>query len=132
MSMELNQKKMEFQSQNETYSINQQIQKVAENNKLIEVQNSAKIAALDNTLLYKDKEKQQEFTHQEIAMEVQKAGYGPNVLKAMILEKTEQIYKNLDISEMKVVNLGGGDGSGSNSTGRLIAETMATYNAMKS
>jgi hypothetical protein len=70
MSMELNQKKMEFQSQNETYSINQQIQKVAENNKLIEVQNSAKIAALDNTLLYKDKEKQQEFTHQEIAMEV--------------------------------------------------------------
>jgi hypothetical protein len=36
----------------------------------------------------------------------------------MILEKTEQIYSNLDISEMKVVNMaGGGD--------NLIAETMA-------
>jgi hypothetical protein len=42
----------------------------------------------------------------------------------MILEKTEQIYKNLDINEMKVVNMGQGGGS---STQNMIAETMATY-----
>jgi hypothetical protein len=42
----------------------------------------------------------------------------------MILEKTEEIYKNLDINEMKVVNSAGG---GQNA----IADTMATYQALK-
>lgn len=46
----------------------------------------------------------------------------------MILEKTEEIYKNLDINEMKVINMGN---TGGNSTQNMIAETMATYQAMK-
>jgi len=75
-------------------------------------------------LLYKDKEVQQENLHKEKTLSAKEAGYGPNVLKAMILEKTEEIYKNLDIKEMKVVNMEGG---GQNA----IADTMATYQALK-
>jgi hypothetical protein len=60
-------------------------------------------------------------------MEVYKEGYGPNVLKAMVLEKTENIYKSLDIKDMKVVNVSGGQ---TNSTTKFIAEAIATYGAL--
>jgi len=45
-------------------------------------------------------------------LKVKEDGYTPNVLKAMVLDTTENIYKSLNISDMKVVNIGGGDGSG--------------------
>ncbi len=62
-------------------------------------------------------------------MKVKKQGFTPNVMKAMVLDKTADIYKSLSISEMKVVNIGSND-KGS-STQKLISETMATYTALK-
>ena len=57
---------------------------------------------------------------------VKEKGYTPNVLKAKVLETTKDIYKKLKISEMKVVNVGGGSG-GKGSMGSALAETLATY-----
>jgi hypothetical protein len=57
--------------------------------------------------------------------------YTPNVLKAMVLQSTEKIYKSLQISEMKVVNVGGGAGSGHQDTaGQLMAQMFASYKAL--
>jgi len=39
--------------------------------------------------LCEDKVKQQKFKSEEDTLKIKKAGYGPNVLKAMVLEKTE-------------------------------------------
>ena len=83
---------------------------------------------LDNKLLTEDKVKQSTFDLREKTLKVKQEGYGPNVMKAMVLNKTAEIYKSLDINEMKVVNVGGGQGK---STQNMIAETMATYNALK-
>jgi len=38
--------------------------------------------------------------------------YNENVLKAKVLETTVEVYKQLQIQEMKVVNIGGGVGAG--------------------
>lgn len=59
-----------------------------------------------------DKNKAQELQHMAKLLKVKEEGYTPNVLKAMVLDTTENIYKSLNISEMKVVNIGGGEGSG--------------------
>ena len=44
----------------------------------------------------------------EQELKVKTEGYSETVLKGMILDKTEAIYKNLDIKEMKVVNIASG------------------------
>lgn len=77
---------------------------------------------LDNKLKIADKNKQQELAHMKRALEIKEAGYTPNVLKAMVLETTENIYKHLNISEMKVINMNGGGGAGGtqDAAGQLI------------
>lgn len=42
-----------------------------------------------------DLNKQQEFAHMEKDLKIKAAGYTDNVLKAMVLETTENIYKKL-------------------------------------
>jgi len=41
---------------------------------------------------------------------IKEKGYTENVLKAMVLDTTKDIYKQLRIDSMKVVNVGGGSG----------------------
>lgn len=54
--------------------------------------------------------------------------YTDNVLQAMILETTENVYKRLSIKEMNVVNMGGSGNQ--DPAGQLIAQMMTSYNAM--
>jgi hypothetical protein len=49
----------------------------------------------------------------------------------MVLETTESIYKNLNISEMKVVNMnGGGAGGSQDPAGQLIGQVMASVKSI--
>jgi hypothetical protein len=45
----------------------------------------------------------------------------------MVLETTENIYKHLNISEMKVINMNGGGANGTqDAAGQLIGQVMAS------
>lgn len=57
-------------------------------------------------------------------------GYTDNVLKAMVLDTTKDIYKHLNIKEMKVLNMGGGSGGNQDTAGQLIAQVAASYKAI--
>jgi hypothetical protein len=112
MQLELDKKRMEYKGQNELYNIELQIKKQLETNKLNEVKYQAQQIELDYRLKIADKQKQQELDHLAKLLKVKEEGYTPNVLKGMVLDTTEKIYKSLNISEMKVVNIGGGGGEG--------------------
>lgn len=59
-----------------------------------------------------DKVKKQELEHEKQIYQMKTEGYTEPVLKAMVLESTEKIYRHLGIKDMKVVNVsGGGQGS---------------------
>ena len=55
----------------------------------------------------KDQVQTQDRNELEKELKVKSEGYGENVIKGMILDKTESIYKHLNINDMKIVNLGG-------------------------
>ena len=50
----------------------------------------------------------------------------------MVLETTASIYKNLNIREMKVVNMSGGgaDGGSQDPAGQLIGQVMASVKSI--
>ena len=86
---------------------------------------------MDNKLKIADKNKQQELAHFQKQLAIKEKGLTPNVLKAMVLETTESIYKNLNISEMKVVNMsGGGAGGSQDPAGQLIGQVMASVKSI--
>jgi|DEB0MinimDraft_12_1074336.scaffolds.fasta_scaffold102275_1 hypothetical protein len=60
--------------------------------------------------------------HEKKTLKMKSENYSDNVLKSMVIEATKDIYKHLNISEMKVVNVGGGAGSGhQDAAGQLMA-----------
>jgi len=63
---------------------------------------------LDNELEKQKKKEAAEFTNMERTLAIKEKGYTENVLKAMVLDTTKDIYQRLKISEMKVVNIAGG------------------------
>jgi len=66
-----------------------------------------------------DRKKQIEFKHQKELLQIKSEGYTDQVLKSMVLESTERIYRNLRIN-MKVVNVGGNNGGHQDTAGQLI------------
>jgi len=111
MQLELEKKRMEFQGNNEIYNIELQIKKQFETNKLNDVKYQAQQVDFDNRLKLADKNKQQELAHFQKQLKIKEEGLTDNILKAMVLETTENIYKHLNISEMKVVNMNNGSGN---------------------
>lgn len=63
---------------------------------------------LDNELEKQKKKEAAEFANMERTLAIKEKGYTENVLKAMVLDTTKDIYQRLKISEMKVVNIAGG------------------------
>lgn len=66
--------------------------------------------ALDNELAKNKKREDAELNLTRKTLEIKEKGYTENVLKAMVLETTKDIYRQLRIDSMKVVNVGGGSG----------------------
>lgn len=77
-----------------------------------------------------DRKKQIEFKHQKDQLKIKSDGYTDNVLKSMVLESTERIYRNLKIGDMRVVNVGGNNGAHQDTAGQLIGQMMASYKAI--
>jgi len=45
-------------------------------------------------------------------LKIKNDGFTPNVLKSMVIDTTQKIYENINIKEMRVLNMGGKDGQG--------------------
>ena len=54
-------------------------------------------------------------------LELKEKFYKGNYMKSMILQKTEQIYGELKVSEMKIINIADQGDSKKDSTGQLIS-----------
>lgn len=128
MYNELERKKFEFSGQSEIFEMEQQIKLEAEKQKLKQVQYQTEQMALDNELMAKNKKAKQELENEKNQLQLQAECYTDNVLKAKVLETTENIYKRLHISEMKVVNMSGAQNQ--DPAGQLLAQMMTSYNAI--
>lgn len=128
MYNELERKKLEFSGQSEIFEMEQQIKLEAEKQKLKQVQYQTEQMALDNELMAKNKRRQQELEIEKNQLRLQAECYTDNVLKAKVLDTTENIYKRLHISEMKVVNMSGAQNQ--DPAGQLLAQMMTSYNAI--
>lgn len=64
-----------------------------------------------------DRKQQQVFKHQKELLKIKSEGYTDKVLKSMVLESTERIYRNLKIGDMRVVNVGGNNGGHQDTAG---------------
>jgi len=83
----------------------------AEKRKLHQVQYDTRKVELQNQLELDKLKKEQEFTQKVDQLKLKNDCYTKNVLKSMVLDTTKDIYKNLDIKDMKVVNMGGENGN---------------------
>lgn len=59
-------------------------------------------------LLQQDVIEKQEISHQRELLKMKAECYTDNIMKSMILETTKDVYSNLRIPEMKVINMGPG------------------------
>ena len=131
MSLELDKKRLEFNGDQELYQIELACKKEGENQRLNKIKFETQQMNLDNELEKDNKRKKIEFDNMAALLKIKDQGYTDNVLKAMILDTTKDIYKSLNIKELKVCNLGGGAGSGNQDTaGQLIAQVAASYKAI--
>jgi len=131
MSLELDKKRLEFNGDQELYQIELAIKKEAENQRLNKIKFETQQQNLDNELEKDAKRKKIEFDNMAALLKIKDQGYTDNVLKAMILDTTKDIYKSLNIKELKVCNLGGaGSGGNQDTAGQLIAQVAASYKAI--
>lgn len=63
-------------------------------------------------------------------LKIQKEGLTENIIKHNALEACEEIYKQLNISEMSVINMGGAGDSG-NAMAKAIAQYQQVSKVMK-
>lgn len=130
MYNELERKKLEFNGQSELYAMKLQIDKEAQKQNLKKVEYETEQLALDNQLNCEDKRTKQRLQHMQNELKMKAECYTENILKAKVLETTESIYKQLHISEMKVVNMSGNNNQ--DPAGQLLAQMMNTYQAVSS
>jgi len=81
---------------------------------------------LQNQLELEALQKEQEFTQQVDQLKLKNDCYTQNVINSMVLDTTKDIYKNIDIKEMKVVNMGGENGN-QDPAGQLLGQMVNSY-----
>lgn len=128
MYNELERKKLEFNGKSEVYQMELQIKKESKTQELKQVQYATEQQTLDNALQSNNKRAKQQQDTLKAQLKVQAECYTDNVLKAKVLETTENIYKQLNISEMKVINMSGSENQ--DPAGQLLAQMMNTYNTV--
>lgn len=128
MYNELERKKLEFNGKSEIYQMELEIKKEAKKQELKNAQYETEQQALDNVLETNRKRTKQIHDSQKAQLQLQAECYTDNVLKAKVLDTTENIYRKLNISEMKVINMSGA--SNQDPAGQLLAQMMNTYNTV--
>ena len=81
----------------------------------------------ENQLKLEQMEKDQEFEQLKESLKIKNDSYTPNVLKSMVLDTTKDIYKSLNIKDMRVLNMGGGANGNQDPAGQLLGQMLASY-----
>lgn len=110
MAIELAKKRIQLNGDNEVFRIKQNTAQEAQQQKLNQVRYETEQSALDNELAKTKKREDKELLLTEKTLAIKEKGYTENVLKAMVLDTQKDIYRQLRIDSMKVVNVGGGSG----------------------
>lgn len=64
-------------------------------------------------------------------LKIKNDGFTPNVLKSMVIDTTHKIYNNINIKEMRVLNMGGKDGQGNHDpAAQLLDQMMTSYKSL--
>lgn len=110
---EMQQRRIELAARQELFEMQKRVEKQSKILELANAEHQTDATKLDNSMELEDKSFQQSLKHQEQELEMKGRLYSDNVLKAMCLQATERIYQSLRISNMKVLNIGGGSGGSS-------------------
>ena len=93
----------------------------AEIQKLEQALFQTKLQEQDISLEIQKIKNQQTLRKMQKELELKEKYYKGNYMKSMILQKTEQIYGELKVSEMKIINIADQGDSKKDSTGQLIS-----------
>jgi len=108
MAQELNKKRLTLNAEKELVEIELNIKKEEEQRKLLAARFETNQTNMENKLKLEQMVKDQEFQQLKEALKIKNDSYTPNVLKSMVLDTTKDIYKSLNIKDMRVLNMGGG------------------------
>jgi len=111
LDINLEKKKMELRAGKEKYENQLAVAKEAEQRKLKQARYDTQKVDVENALELEKMRKEQLFAQQEAELRLKNDCYTQNVLKSMILDTTKDIYKNISIKDMRVVNMGGENGN---------------------
>jgi len=112
LSTELQKKKMALNSEKDAVENEIAIKREADIKKLNEAKFATRLKEVENQLALEQMKKDQEMEQMKTLLKIKNDSYTPNVLKSMVLDTTKDIYKSLNIKDMRVLNMGGGkDGS---------------------
>lgn len=128
LEADINLAKNEFEREKQAAEIT--VKKEQEFQKVEEAKLKTRQIGIDFEIKELNSKHEMEMKQMAAELKVKKDGYSENVLKSMVIENTEKIYKHLRIDSMKVVNVGGEGGKGQDSAGQLMANMMASYKSI--
>lgn len=127
--VELDKAKMALNASQELDEIKLAIDHETEQRKLLAARFETEKKTTADRLLLEQKAKEQEFAQLKAELKIKDESYTPNVLKSMVLETSKDIYKSLNIRDMRVVNMGGGEGGG-DQAGQLLGQMIGSYKSI--
>lgn len=125
MEVELAKLRMGLNAEKDALEIKLATQKEGDKRKLIEVQFEKQKEAVTNSLVIEQMENDVILANLQEGLKIKNDFYTPTVLKSMVLDTTKDIYKSINIKNMKVVNMAGGQ-DGGNSTHEAMAQILAS------
>lgn len=129
MKLKLTTTRMDLYADKDALSIKLDTQSEIDKRKLYEVQFETEKEKVTNQLTLDQLEHDSMVANLQEELKIKNDFYTPTVLKSMALETTKDIYKSLNIKNMKVVNMAGGK-EGGNSTHEAMAQILASSKAV--
>lgn len=117
---------MELRAEKEKYENQLTVAKEAEQRKLKQVQYETRKVEVENSLELERMKKEQLFAQEEAQLKLKNDCYTENVLKSMILDTQKDIYRNISIKDMRMVNMGGENGN-QDPAGQLLGQMINSY-----
>jgi len=125
LRVELQKKKMQLNAEKDAVENELAIKREADVKKLNEAKFATRLKEVENQLALEQMRKDQEMEQMKTLLKIKNDSYTPNVLKSMVLDTTKDIYKSLNIKDMRVLNMGGGkDGANQDPAGQLLGQML--------
>merc|ERR1711934_589831 len=127
MAVELAKKKAALNAEKDLVDIELAIKKEEQQRKLLAARFESNKNQKEYQLKLEQMAKDQEFEQLREGLNIKNESYTPNVLKSMVLDTTKDIYKSLNIKDMRVLNMGGGKDGNQDPAGQLLGQMLCSY-----